>query len=99
VGVYPNPYRAGSLFDGRLGTIEKKRRIWFTGLPPRCTIKIYTLVGDLVQTLHHDDPVLGQREWDLLSSYGRVIATGLYIYVVEDLDTGEVQRGKLVIIK
>jgi hypothetical protein len=29
----------------------------------------------------------------------RAIATGLYIYVVEDLNTGEIQRGKLVIIK
>ena len=29
----------------------------------------------------------------------RAIASGLYIYVVEDLDTGEIQRGKLVIIK
>lgn len=99
VGVYPNPYRAGSEFDARLGTIEKGRKVWFTGLPARCTIRIFTLVGELVQTLHHDDPALGQRSWDLLSSYGRVIATGLYVYVVEDLDTGEIQRGKLVIIK
>jgi len=29
----------------------------------------------------------------------RAIASGLYIYVVENLDTGERQRGKLVIIK
>lgn len=100
VGVYPNPYRAGSMYDSRdPNKGETGRRIWFTGLPPRCTIKIFTLVGELVQTLHHDDPVLGQEPWNLLSSYDRVIATGLYVYVVEDLDTGEVQRGKLVIIK
>jgi len=99
VGVFPNPYRAGSLFDQRLGTIEKGRKIWFTGLPTRCTIKIFTLVGELVQTIQHDNPIQGQESWDLLSSYNRVIASGLYIYVVEDLETGEIQRGKLVIIK
>ncbi len=37
--------------------------------------------------------------WDILSEYDRAIASGLYIYVVENLDSGEVQRGKLVIIK
>jgi hypothetical protein len=99
IGVYPNPYRAGSLYDGRLGEQELNRRIWFTGLPARCRIQVFTLAGDLVQTLDHDDPASGQAYWDLLSGPGRAIASGLYIYVVRDNDTGEVQRGKLVIIK
>ena len=59
----------------------------------------FTLVGELVQTLHHDDPVDGKHEWNILSEPVRAIASGLYIYVVEDLATGEIQRGKLVIIK
>ncbi len=29
--------------------------------------RIFTLAGELVQTLDHDDPVQGQRSWDLLS--------------------------------
>ena len=74
-------------------------RIWFTNLPARCTIKIFTVAGDLVRTLRHDDPAEGKQAWDVLSEYGRAIASGLYIYVVENLDTGEIQRGKLVIIK
>jgi hypothetical protein len=28
--------------------------LWFINLPKRCTVRIYTLAGDLVQTLHHD---------------------------------------------
>ncbi len=99
VGVYPNPYRAGSRFDAGGSVPELGRRIWFTNLPERCRIQVYNLAGDLVQTLHHDDPVSGQEPWNLLSGPGRAIATGLYIYVVEDLNTGDVQRGKLVIIK
>jgi hypothetical protein len=98
VGVAPNPYRAGSAFDNP-ATGELGRNIWFLNLPPRCTIKIFTVAGDLVRTLEHDDPADGKHSWDVLSEHGRAIATGLYVYVVENLDSGEIQRGKLVIIK
>ncbi len=99
VGVYPNPYRAGSMFDDRNEELELGRKIWFTNLPARCRIQVFTLPGDLVKTLYHDDPTTSQEPWDLLSEETRAIASGLYIYVVDDSDTGEIQRGKLVIIK
>ncbi len=99
IGVYPNPYRAGSMFDNRSGETELGRKIWFTGLPARSRIQVFNLAGEVVKTLYHDDPVSGQEPWDLLSDPVRAIASGLYIYVVKDLDTGEIQRGKLVIIK
>ena len=99
IGVYPNPYRAGSLFDSPRGEVELGRKIWFTGLPARCQIQVFNLAGHLVKTLDHDDPVSGTEPWDILSEPVRAIATGLYVYVVEDLATGEIQRGKLVIIK
>jgi hypothetical protein len=98
VGVYPNPYRAGSMYDDRID-VEIGRKIWFTNLPARCTIRIFTLAGDLVRTLEHDDPTSGQEPWDLITGQGRAIAAGLYVYAVEDLATGAIQRGKLVIIK
>ncbi len=98
VGVVPNPYRGASSFDNPAEP-ELGRRIWFTNLPARCTIKVFTVAGDLVRTLSHDDPAEGKIAWDVLSEYGRAIASGLYIYVVENLDSGEIQRGKLVIIK
>ena len=101
VNVYPNPYRAASLFDDRTDpqTIETNRKIWFTGLPARCRIQVFNLTGEVVKTIDHDDPSSGQHDWNVLSDYDRVIASGLYIYAVEDLETGDVQRGKLVIIK
>jgi len=99
VNVAPNPYRAGSYFDNPGAGAELGRQIWFTNLPPRCTVKVFTVAGDLVRTLEHDDPADGKLAWDVLSEYGRAIASGLYVYVVENLDSGEVQRGKLVIIK
>ena len=101
VSVYPNPYRAASMFDSRTnaGVDEVGRKLWFTGLPARCRIQVFTLAGDLIKTLEHDNPNSGQEDWDLISEPVRAIATGLYVYVVTDHDTGEVQRGKLVIIK
>jgi len=99
IGVYPNPYRGGSMYDNRNSEQELGRKIWFTGLPARCTIQIFNLVGEEVDKLHHNNPNSGQMSWDMLSVNTRAIASGLYIYVVTDLDTDEIQRGKLVIIK
>ncbi|MBK9304340.1 MAG: hypothetical protein IPM94_10745 [bacterium] len=98
-GVFPNPYRVASRFDDQQGEQELGRKLWFTGLPARCVIKVFNLGGDLVKTLHHDDPASGLEPWDILSEPVRAIASGLYIFAVEDLATGRVERGKLVIIK
>lgn len=101
VSVYPNPYRAASMFDSRTnaGIDEVGRKLWFTGLPARCRIQVFTLAGDLIKTIEHDDPNSGQEAWDLISEPVRAIASGLYIFVVTDQETGDVERGKLVIIK
>jgi hypothetical protein len=100
VNVVPNPYRGGSTFDNpRVSDPELGRKIWFTNLPPHCSVKVFTVSGDLVRSLSHQDPDDGKLSWDLLSDFGRATASGLYIYVVENLDSGEIQRGKLVIIK
>ncbi|MCB5246787.1 MAG: hypothetical protein LHW57_02010 [Candidatus Cloacimonetes bacterium] len=55
--VVPNPYIGRSSFDGRRDNDEKgdkSRRLWFINLPLECTIRIYTLAGDLVQELEHN---------------------------------------------
>lgn len=41
----------------------------------------------------------GQHAWDLLSLDSQIISRGLYMFSVEDLDTGEKFSGKFVIIK
>ncbi len=41
----------------------------------------------------------GMHAWDLISAHDQAIATGLYLFSVEDLDTGDVQTGKFLIIK
>ncbi|PID29020.1 MAG: hypothetical protein CSB55_02835 [Candidatus Cloacimonadota bacterium] len=41
----------------------------------------------------------GIHSWDLLSKHNQIIASGLYLFSVEDLDNDEVNVGKFVIIK
>jgi hypothetical protein len=46
VFVYPNPYRVEARWDR--GQQVRDHYLWFTNLPERCTLRIYTLSGDLV---------------------------------------------------
>ncbi len=41
----------------------------------------------------------GEDAWDLLTDDDQAIATGLYLYTVKDTRTGEIKRGKFLIIK
>ena len=51
VGVVPNPYRVASGFKEE----EHLRQIRFTNLPSKCTIRIFSLNGEEVSTINHDD--------------------------------------------
>lgn len=96
--VVPNPYRVDANYTFESGGWEGrgfewnewKRTIWFIHLPERAVIRIFSLTGDVVATIHHDDAVrtgpgrpAGQEEWDMMSESGRVIASGVYVFSVE----------------
>ena len=103
--VVPNPYRVDQNYTTEFGGYEGRSRSWtedkrllkFIHLPVSCTIRIFTLAGDVVTTLRHDDPVDGEMECNLLSQSGRAIASGVYIFTVESA-LGS-QTGKFVIIR
>ncbi|MGH7741005.1 MAG: T9SS type A sorting domain-containing protein [Candidatus Eiseniibacteriota bacterium] len=78
VGVVPNPYRAAEAWD-QPGSNE----LHFTGLPAQAVIKIYTVAGDLVATLDHDDAVHDFQPWNLKNQNGSDVASGIYMYRVE----------------
>lgn len=99
--VVPNPYVATSTFEPpntfRAGRGE--RRIYFMHLPAECTIRIYTITGQLVQTLHHQSSIDdGQEAWDLVSRDGMAIAFGIYLYHVDAPGIGE-HVGRFGVIK
>ena len=101
VYVVPNPYVATSTFEPantfRAGRGE--RRIYFMNLPPECTIRIYTITGRLVQTLHHQSTIdNGQLAWNLVSRDDMNIAFGVYIFHVDAPGVGETV-GRFAVIK
>lgn len=97
--VVPNPYVAYS--DAEQPARQPNRRgekiVQFRNLPKECTIRIYTIAGELVQTLHKNDDS-SILNWDLLSYEGMRIAYGVYIYHVEAPGIGE-KIGRLAVIK
>jgi hypothetical protein len=46
IAVFPNPYRVEARWD--VGQKVRDHYLWFSNLPERCTLRIYTLSGDLV---------------------------------------------------
>ncbi|HCY75838.1 MAG TPA: hypothetical protein DHV28_07935 [Ignavibacteriales bacterium] len=99
--VVPNPYVGAASFEPQRFAVSGRgeRKIEFRNLPANCTIRIYTLTGELVQTLKHDGNITeGIVAWDLRNSSNLEIAPGLYIYHVDGEDVGTF-IGKFAIIK
>ncbi len=119
--VYPNPYYYGSSWEGQSNFQEESRKIMFANLPKRCVIRVFTVAGDFIDEINHDENYNGsdirwfdtfgsenpdentfsggEHGWDLLSLDSQIIARGIYMYSVRDLDTGEQTLGKFIIIK
>ena len=53
--VFPNPYHVEASWDA--GRPPRDKVVWFGGLPNRCTIRVYTLAGDLVMARAFDGSV------------------------------------------
>lgn len=70
----------------------------FRSLPEKCTIRIYTVKGQLVQTLYHENATSGIEPWDLRTRDNMDVAPGLYIYQVDGGEAGT-YVGKFAIIK
>lgn len=79
---------------------DRTRSIHFTNLPHKCTIRIFTIDGDLVRQIEHDYPMDSPRSmherWDLITRNTQAVVSGIYYYSVES-EYGN-QLGKIVII-
>ncbi|MBK9776134.1 MAG: hypothetical protein IPP62_07230 [bacterium] len=98
--VVPNPYLASASFEPQRFAVSGRgeRRIEFRGLPANCTIRIYNLIGELVQTLRHDGSSEGMVAWDLRTKDQLDVAPGLYIFHVDGGAAGTA-TGKFAIVK
>jgi hypothetical protein len=97
--VVPNPYVAysGLELPGQTSTLRGERALQFRNLPPRCTIRIYTMTGELVDTIEKDDNS-STAFWNLLSNEGQRLAYGVYLYHVDVPGAGETV-GRFALIK
>ena len=99
--VVPNPYVATSVFEPRnpISRTERgERRLYFANVPKQCTIRIYTLAGELVETLHHDGTLdQGKVFWDMRTRDNMNLAYGLYIFHVDSPEGSFI--GKFAVIK
>ena len=95
VKVVPNPFIVNAAWDSQ----EGQHRVKFTHLPEKCSIKIYTVAGDLVRHLNHKE---GSYEWwNLRSSSDMEVAYGVYLYHIEAELKGYKYstNGKLMVVR
>jgi len=106
IKVVPNPYVIGARWEppNPYSSGRGPRELHFTHMPPQATIRIYTVRGELVDTIHHDAPFTdGTAIWDMQTKDNLDIAYGIYIYHIEVLDNQGKQVkekiGKFAVIK
>ena len=99
--VVPNPYVATTSFEPRnpiARTERGERRLYFANVPRQCTIRIYSLAGELVNTLYHDSSLDdGKLFWNMRTKDNMNLAYGLYIFHVDSPEGSFI--GKFAVIK
>lgn len=113
VTVYPNPYRVNAQWDG-LGQRDRLiwfRNLPATSTIRIYTlsgdlIEEIEHIGDSysggdITRLPSGNTVLsgGEHPWDLITKHDEPIATGMYVFSVEDQSNNQVQVGKFLVIK
>jgi len=101
IKVVPNPYLAAATWEPRNPYTSGRgpRSIHFNHLPAKCTIRIFTISGELVDVIEHDALYNdGSEEWNLLTSDNLSASYGIYLYYVNAPGIGE-HIGKFAIIK
>ena len=115
VGVYPNPYRVNAAWDGTTSRTRKLNfynlpadseiRIYTLAGEIVATLKHNSdsYNGEIrwYDNFSADNRIQsgGEHSWDLLSDSGLSVSGGLYLFTVKDFETGDIQKGKFVIIK
>ncbi len=101
VYVVPNPYRSGG---SRLTTSNYHNfpdgMVRFVNVPQDCTIKVFTVSGDLVweNVQSSSSGGGGNVAWDLTNRSSESVTSGVYIYRVEKTG-GDSVFGRIVVIR
>ncbi len=85
ITVVPNPY----YITHQMQASPYDAKLYFTKLPKRCTISIFTVAGDLVQVVNHDETNATDATkhaldvWNLLSSNQQRVQSQAFIAVIK----------------
>ncbi|MFZ1291889.1 MAG: hypothetical protein WAR79_17460 [Melioribacteraceae bacterium] len=92
IRVVPNPYVVTHSAEQSLLSTQTsgrgEREIRFTYVPPGSKISIFTVRGELIKTLQHNDLFSGDVFWNLRTEENIDVAYGVYVYVVEAPNIG-----------
>jgi hypothetical protein len=94
IRAVPNPYPAYNTLE----TGANERRVTFHNLPEVCTIRVFSLSGQLVRLIEHQS-ASPFEVWNLENDHGLPVASGMYlIHIRTDygdriIKLGVVQRG------
>jgi hypothetical protein len=98
VRVYPNPYKPGSGTD--FDNTSLGEGIVFSNLTQSFKLKIFTVAGDLVFSKEDLSDAYGSYLWDTKNEQGVNVASGVYIYLIENaLDSSQSAKGKFSILR
>jgi hypothetical protein len=96
--VVPNPYQVDGAHNYPSAGLVR-----FTNVPQKCQIRVYSIAGELMATINHNDPNKGEAVWDQVpNSRGGRVAAGIYYWIVVSETSGsegQRQRGTMMIIK
>ena len=84
--IYPNPFNPNTAVKGTLK---------FNNIIPGSVIRIYTISGEVVDVV---DARYIRVEWDGKNRFNSTCSPGIYYWAVENMETGQVSKGKLFII-
>ncbi len=111
--VFPNPYRFDNIRHREKGGVTFKNLSSLKGfaLNTKILFRFYDMAADLVYDSEKSgqSPIFGQVSsgsqalapewnWNLQNSFGRVVASGVYIYQVVREDGRVLTKGKLAVI-
>ncbi|MAL64610.1 MAG: hypothetical protein CMF94_00755 [Candidatus Marinimicrobia bacterium] len=111
--VYPNPYRGQAEWDGYgsrnkmlwFRNLPKKAEIRIFSLAGDL-VEIIQHDGsykgqDISNIDAQKNPIMagGEHAWDLITMHDQATASGLYLFTVEDKNSGQIKEGKFLIIK
>jgi len=100
VKVVPNPYFISH--EGQRSPYDSK--IYFTKLPKNCKIQIFSVSGDLIKTIEHNELNAAMKDseymevWDLLSSNGIRVQSQAFVALITASDGSQAVKNFSVVV-